>query len=146
MRTASAVVDWSSAFDDLTLNLSNGNNNNFPHNAQDTLPLAWKDSYSFRLGYELSLTPMDTIRLGYIYIQNPVPDSTLTPMIPGILTNMLTVGYSREWKNWNFNLAYLYAFPNQQSVTKSRIIGGDFDSSSVKESLHCLSFGITYRM
>lgn len=137
-------VDWSSAFDDLTLKLSNGNNVALPLDAQDTFPLAWNDSYSFRMGYEQLLTPVDTLRLGYIYIQNPVPDSTLTPMIPGILTNMFTIGYSREWKNWIFNLAYLYAFLSKQSVGKSRIIGGDFDSSSVKESLHCFSFGIAY--
>jgi len=139
-------IDWSSAFDDLTLKLSNGNNVAFPLDAKDTLPLAWEDSYSFRLGYEQLLTPVDTLRLGYIYIQNPVPDDTLTPMIPGILTNMITIGYGREWKNWIFNLAYLYAFSNKQSVGTSRIIGGDFDSSSVKESLHCFSFGIAYRL
>ncbi|MGA1790297.1 MAG: OmpP1/FadL family transporter [bacterium] len=139
-------IDWSSAFDDLTLKLSNGNNVAFPLEAKDTLPLAWKDSYSFRLGYEQLLTPVDTLRLGYIYIKNPVPDDTLTPMIPGILTNMITIGYGREWKNWIFNLAYLYAFSNTQSVGTSRIIGGDFDSSSVKESLHCFSFGIAYRL
>ena len=143
-------IDWSSAFDDLTLKLSNGDNAAFNSqtgkNPQDTLPLDWKDGYSFRLGYEQLLTPGDTLRFGYLYSQSPVPDSTLVPMIPGILTHMLSVGYSREWKNWSFNLAYLYAFPSKQSVGTSKIVGGDFDSSSLKQSLHCLCLGVGYRI
>lgn len=143
-------IDWSSAYDDLTLKLSKGDNAAFNNLAgskpQDTLPLRWKDGYSYRLGYEQLLTPRDTVRLGYLYTQSPVPDSTLVPIVPGILTHMASVGYSRDWNNWCLSLAYLYAFPSKQSVGKSKITGGDFDSSSLKESLHCFSLGIGYRI
>jgi len=143
-------IDWSSAYDDLTLKLSNGDNATFNGMAgsrpQDNLPLHWKDGYSYRLGYEQIFTPQDTLRLGYLYTQSPVPDGTLVPMIPGILTHMFSIGYSREWKSCCFSLAYLYALPSKQSIGKSEIIGGDFDSSSLKESLHCFSLGISYRI
>ncbi|MGA1868340.1 MAG: OmpP1/FadL family transporter [bacterium] len=145
-------IDWSSAFDKVVLKLSKGDNDYYNTNPlvgtspRDTLPLDWKDSYSFRLGYEQLLTPKDTLRCGYLYSQSPVPDRTLTPLIPGILNHMISVGYSREIKNWRLSVAYLYAFCSKQSVEESAIIGDDFDASSVKESLHCVSVGVAYQL
>ncbi|MGA1826025.1 MAG: OmpP1/FadL family transporter [bacterium] len=147
-------VNWSSAFDEWTLKMSESDNAGYDAAAgttpQDTLPLNWKDSYSFRLGYEYLLNPKsasrkDTIRFGYIYDKSPVPDSTLTPLVPGILTHMLTIGYGRELGNWALNCAYLYSFKSEQSVGTSEIQGGDFDSSSVAISTHFFSLGIGYK-
>jgi len=143
-------IDWSSAFDELTFKLSDGDNSDLNtavggSSVQDTIPLHWKDSYAFRLGYEYLLAPADTLRLGYSYNQNPVPDSTLTPIIPGILTHMVSFGYGHDWDNWALNAAYVYSFGPRQSVSTSEIIGGDYDQSSVKVSAHFLSAGIQYQ-
>ena len=130
-------IGWSSAFDELAFKLSGGNNNNLPDSMEDTYPLHWKDSYAFRLGYEYSLSRVNTLRLGYIYNQNPVPNSTLTPLIPGILTNLVSFGYGHIWKNWNLNLAYQYAFGPRQA--------GDYNNSSVKISGHLFTMGVQYQ-
>ncbi|MCK4486689.1 MAG: outer membrane protein transport protein [Desulfobacterales bacterium] len=145
-------IDWSSAFDELTFKLSSGDNAGYDGLAQtsspkDTVPLDWKDSYSFRLGYEYLLTMADTLhtlRFGYLYNRNPVPDSTLVPVIPGILEHVVSVGYGRNWKNWTFDVAYAYSFGSRQSVGTSKIIGGDYDDSSVDIDGHLLRFGIQY--
>ena len=143
-----AWIDWSSAFDEVTFKLSDGDNPafnaTFGNSPQDTLPLDWKDSYAYRLGYEYLLTMTDTFRFGYIYNRNPVPDSTLVPVIPGILEHVVSVGYGRNWKNWTLDVAYKYSFGSRQSVGTSKIIGGDYDYSSVDIDAHVLRLGIQY--
>ena len=112
---------------------------------QDTFPLHWKDSYAFRFGYEYLFNAKDTIRLGYIYNQNPVPDDTLTPLIPGILSNLVSVGYGHNWKTWALNFAYQYSFGAKQSVATSKILGGDYDYSTVEISGHLFTMGVQYQ-
>ena len=142
-------IDWSSAFDDVKFKLSNGDNAEFNalagNSPQDTVLLDWKDSYAYRLGYEYLLTMTDTFRFGYIYNRNPVPDSTLVPVIPGILEHLVSIGYGRNGKKWNFDVAYQYSFGSRQSVGTSKIVGGDYDNSSVDVDAHVFRLGIQYR-
>jgi long-subunit fatty acid transport protein len=146
-------IDWSSAFSELKFELSEGDNPQLngivsmmtgSDSVQDTFPLHWKDSYSLRLGYEYFLNAKDTLRFGYIYNENPVPSSTLTPLIPGIIKHEVTLGYGRTWDKWAFNVSYLYAFKSEQSVNNSEILGGDFDQSTVRVSAHFLSLRFQY--
>jgi long-subunit fatty acid transport protein len=137
-------IDWSSAFNELKFELSEGDNAGLPTSYQDTFPLHWKDSYSLRLGYEYFLNDKDTLRFGYIYNENPVPSSTLTPLIPGILKHEVSLGYGRTWEKWAFNVSYLYAFKSEQSVSNSEIKGDDFSQSTVKISAHFLSLRFQY--
>ncbi len=137
-------IDWSSAFDEWTFKLSGGDNPSLDVLEQDTFPLHWKNSYSLRLGYEYFFTA-DTIRLGYVYNRNPVPDSTLRPLIPGILTHMVSFGYGRNWENLSWNVAYQYSFGPRQFVSTSEIIGEDYNNSSVKVRAHLLSIGVQYQ-
>jgi len=143
-------IDWSSAFDALTFKLSEGTSPVFNSltggsSTHDTLPLHWKESYAYRLGYEYMLNPQNTLRLGYIYNKNPVPSSTLTPLIPGILKHSINFGYGHNWEKSALNIAYQHSFKNKESVGMSEIIGGDFDQSSVEISAHYLSIGFQYR-
>ena len=144
-----AWIDWSSAFDDVTFKLSDGDNPVFDatlgNAPEDTLSLNWKDSYAFRLGYEYLWTVADTLRCGYVYNRNPVPDSTLVPVIPGILEHVITIGYGRNWKSWTLDFAYKYSFGSRQSVETSKIVGGDYDNSSVDVDAHVFRLGIQYR-
>ena len=144
------LIDWSSAFDALNLKLTEGDNLGFNFltggsSTTDSFPMRWNDSYSFRLGFEHSLNEKDILRFGYIYNTNPVPAATLTPLIPGILQNEATLGFSRNWKNWTFGVSYTYAFQSKKTVANSDIQGGDFDSSTLKMSCNFLSLGFQYK-
>ena len=145
-----AWIDWSSAFNKVTFKLSDGDNPVFDatigNSPQDSYPLDWKDSYAFRVGYEYLLSVVDTLRFGYVYNRNPVPDSTLVPVIPGILEHLVSVGYGRNWKSWTLDLAYQYTFAGRQSVSTSKImdIVGDYDNSSVDVDGHVFRLGIQY--
>ena len=145
-----AWIDWSSAFDNVKFKLSDGDNAGFNTGLgsapQDTLLLDWKDSYAFRLGYEHLLTEVDTLRCGYVYNKNPIPESTLIPTIPGILEHVVSIGYGRNWENWTFDFAYAYSWASDQSVDTSKHIDmvGDYNNSELEMDAMLVRLGIKY--
>ena len=144
-----AWFGWRSALDRFHFRLKNGDNPEFDalvgSTPSDTFPLDWRDSVSVRLGYEHFLTDATAVRLGYIYNLNPIPDNTLTPLLPGVLEHSVTVGAGHRIGGAQLDFAYQYAFGRTREVGSSRILGGDFDSSRVQARAHWVFVGLSWR-
>jgi long-chain fatty acid transport protein len=54
----------------------------------------WKDVWVLALGSEWRTSDRTTLRAGYNYGENPVPDATLTPLFPATTEHHLSVGAS----------------------------------------------------
>lgn len=133
--------DWSSAFDQLGMTLSNPTNPVVSHvlgnSIHDTLPLKWRDSVSIRLGYEYYATQRDTFRAGYVYHSPAVPTATLNPYLDGVLQHSVSLGYSRKMRrDWTLNFAYQYMFGIPRTVNMSELAGGEFDHSRLGAQAH----------
>lgn len=142
--------DWSSAFSQMDITLSNPSD---PFIAalvgteiRDSLPMNWRDSVSYRFGYEWDATDRLTGRLGYIYHKSPVPDSTLNPYLDGILEHAFSagLGYRLQGGAW-LNLAYSYSFGPEREVGTSGLIGGDFSNSKLYADAHWASVGLLWQ-
>ena len=86
-----------------------------------------------------ALTPDRTLRMGYIYHRNPIPNDTLTPFIQATLEHAVSAGYG--WKctpNWTIDAAYQFSFGPDNNVGTSSIVGGDFSSSRNESQVHWL--------
>jgi len=127
--------NWSSAFDDFGITLTDE-----AHPAataiHEQFPLRWRDTVSFRFGYEELITANQTIRAGYVYHRNPIPSETLTPYTPAILEHCFSVGYGLRWGLWDLDAAYMFTFSPRIAVGDSDFLGGDFDNSSYKAYTH----------
>lgn len=142
--------DWSSAFEKITFNLTNAGGT-----SQDTLPLQWEDSYSVAIGLDYAITPKDTIRLGYVWEENPITPEAQTMLIPAVLENEIHLGYGHTWENVSLNLAYAYLWGEQDVADSSlhaidhALLGGasfdEYDNSSADLDIHVLSMGVQYR-
>ncbi len=141
--------DWSSAFDDVELTLSNPSNPIFlgvlGNSFTDLFPLRWRDSVSVRTGYEHFFGNDKVLRTGYVYHRNPIPDATLTNYIPAILEHAFSVGYGQKVCGWNVDLAYQFSWGASRSVGTSAILGGDFDNSSVDAEAHWFAINVQHR-
>ena len=141
-------TNWSHAFDKLDMKLTNGTNPLFNlvlgDKVRDALPLGWRDSVAYKFGYEYSPKPHHVWRIGYIYHDNPIPDSTLIPLLAGTLEHAVSVGYGHKWDKWRMDLAYQYSWGSTDRVSHSRIIGGDFDHSSLKAQAHWFLLSFAY--
>ena len=76
-------IDWASAADEVRIR---GRNPDVPvplQNPELTFKLKWKSQWVYAVGAEYALTDEHTIRAGYNYGGNPVPDEYLVPLFPG---------------------------------------------------------------
>jgi long-chain fatty acid transport protein len=135
--------DWSKSFDTLDITLTNSTTG-FPPLVEQ-LPLRWTDAVSTRLGYEHVLYNGHIVRCGYVYHNNPIPKGTLTPFIQATFEHSFSLGYGLNWKGWDLDLSYLYAFSPDQYVSVSDLAGHEFDQSTHSAQAHCAAFSFTKR-
>ncbi|MEW6270053.1 MAG: outer membrane protein transport protein [Thermodesulfobacteriota bacterium] len=133
--------NWSAAFDRIRFELTRGKGALGVTNVGDQVHLGWKDTYTVGLGYELYLTPEATVRLGYTHHPSPVPDSTLTPVIPVTLEHVLALGFGWRIGEAQLDLSYQYTFGPTRHVARSSLVGGDHDASSLTVDGHAWFVG-----
>ena len=100
-------INWSQAFNDLPVHLTNGNNTDLnglvgSRTLNDDVPLRWRDSFVGRLGAEQGFGEHWAVRAGYAYGNHPTPDSTLTPLTAALAEHLLTgaSGITRAASGW----------------------------------------------
>ncbi len=135
---------WSSAFDEIGITLTNPNTPGFPPIVEQ-LPLRWRDNVSTRLGYEWILDNGHTVRCGYVYHSDPIPNGTLTPFIQGTFEHSFSLGYGISWKRWDLDLAYMFAFGPDKHVGVSDLVGNEFGNSTQRAQAHCAAFSFIRR-
>jgi len=137
-------IDWSSAFQQLPVKLTNGSNtsiNGFlgSSSLQDTIPLHWSNQGVFGLGVEMPVAESFEVRGGYSYATDPVPSSTLTPMTAAILRNTLGTGVGYSHGHYRFDLAYQVQLPASQHVGQSGLLAGEYSNSQVNVMVQSLT-------
>ena len=140
--------DWSDAFDNAYLNLSNPSDPVFQVLAPtvaEILPLRWKDSIIVSLGYERDLNATQTVRCGYRYQNNPIPESTTTTYLQTTLEHHFSLGYGCQWSGWTLDSAYQYAYAPKVHTGTSAVVGGDFSNATITTQTHMVFFGASHR-
>ena len=143
-------VNWSNAFVNLPVTLTNGTNAVITSVAKsstlvDGVPLNWKDQYSFHGGVERLLTESLSARFGYAYGNDPVPSGTLTPLTAAIMTNQLSTGLAYHVGRSRLDFAYTFDPISQQQVQQSNLLAGEYDNSTVRVGLQSLSLGYSFQ-
>ncbi len=134
--------DWSSAFDATILRLRDPVSPVYQavvgNLYKDRFPLDWRDSLSVRFGMEQDLREGQSVRVGYVYHRNPIPDRTLTTFIQATLEHAFTVGYGWKMDGYDVDVAYQFSFSPDRHVGSSALAGGDFSNSQVGTQVHWL--------
>jgi long-chain fatty acid transport protein len=137
-------INWRSAFAQLPVNLSSGNNSVLngllgSTSLQDTIPLQWRDEFVYRAGLEYAVMKNLLLRGGYCYGGSPVPSQTLTPMTAVLMEHTLTAGIGYHWSRYAIDLGYQYDIPITRNVGASSLQAGEFSNSSTTVSLQWLA-------
>ncbi len=137
-------VDWSSAFQQLPVRLSNGSNgdiNGFlgSTSLNDTIPLRWRNQTVLGLGVEVPLGEAVQMRAGYSYATNPVPAATLTPMTAAILQNAVGTGVGYGRGRVHYDLTYQVQLPAEQRVGESGVLAGEYNNSRVDVTVQSIT-------
>jgi long-subunit fatty acid transport protein len=139
-------VNWSNAFVNLPVTLTNGTNpviNSVAGSSTlvDGVPLNWHDQYSFHGGVERMLTESTSLRFGYAHGNDPVPSGTLTPLTAAIMTNQLSTGFAYHRGRSRFDVAYTFDPIAQQQVAQSNLLFTEYNNSTDRVGLQSLSLG-----
>lgn len=139
-------VNWGNAFVNLPVTLTGGTNaaiNGLVGSSTlvDGVPLNWKDQYSFHVGAERGLTERATLRFGYAHSNNPVPNSTLTPMTAAIMSNQISTGLVYNLGRSRFEGAYVFNPTAQSHVQQSGLLSGEYNNSTVHVGTQALTLG-----
>lgn len=110
-------VNYDSAVNTVTVKASNPNAPLPPEYRNLNIPLVmdWKDQWIFALGIAYEINDKWTVRAGYNYGSNPVPDDTMNPLFAANVEHHITAGFSRNWGNWDLDFALEHAFKNSQT-------------------------------
>ncbi len=142
-------IDWSDAFEDLPLHLTNGTNAALngilgSNRIDDTAPLDWEDQIVYRFGAEYDWSEKLTLRGGYSYGDSPVQSEFLTPTTAAIIQHTISLGAGYQAGNYIIDLAYQWDLPTSDSVGNSGLLAGEYSNSEVDVSIHWLSIGIRF--
>ncbi len=108
-------TDWSE-FDHLRIDIEN---NTILVADVDQLE-AWKDTYSFRLGYAYHVNDMHQYRVGAYFDRNPIPDDHVRPRLPDADRTSVQVGYGYGRKSgFTVDVAYQALFFKDRTATGS---------------------------
>ena len=115
-------------------------------NVTAVVPRNWHNTSAVSLGGRLHLTETLALYLGGIYEQNPIPDSTFEPSIPGSDKFTISTGIRKDIGCWSIALAYLHDF--YQERTKENNIGtnlGGNANGKYKTDLNQIGLSIYYK-
>lgn len=144
-------VNWSAAYSQLDVNLSNGTNavvNGLVGSTdlRDRIALRWKDQFVFRLGTEVDVTEKLMLRFGYVYGKSPVPGDTLLPMTAAISEHTLACGLGWQVGAMSVDLAYQYDLPISQSGSGGSITGPEYKDTRVSLNAHWVGLTLGFKM
>ena len=130
-------INWKSAFDNMTIDLSGGSNTNIKtmmgNNGtfEINFPMNWKDVVLVKLGGEYDVNNDLTLRAGFAYGNNPVPSTTIFPVFPAIVQShiMLGAGYKLTGK-LTVNAAYELGLNSNETASNPSIIASEYNGST----------------
>ena len=106
----------------------------------NALPYNWLDSFCYEFGAQYELTERWTVRAGYIYSENSVPNSTFSPTLPDGNRHVLSAGLGCHIRRLQVDVVYQYSFTDSRTVTGSP--GGLSDGKWTSDG-HALMFTST---
>ncbi len=106
-------LNWSSAIDKVVVNGTSPSEAGMPSSPSLLFNMNWQDQWVVALGCEYLVSTAHTLRMGYNYGKNPVPDANLSPLFPATVEHHLTVGYSYVYNSYHFDFAYEHGFGEQ---------------------------------
>jgi len=105
----------------------------------------WKDTYAFNLGVEYQLNDIVSLRTGYLYGQNPVPDKTFEPSIPDADVHLFTLGTGISYNDFKFDLAYGYQkLENRKKDNQLGVAFGQPANGKYESEIHLIGMSIGY--
>ena len=82
-------------------------------------PQDWRDVFAFHLGVQYQYNPTWIFRGGYIFDQSPVPERTLSPVVPDVDGHILSLGIGYNRGNLAIDIASMALLPEDRHTRRN---------------------------
>lgn len=142
-------IGWEDSFDDLTVNLTKGNNGSIngllkSDGIIDTVPLEWEDRVVLRVGVEHRVAEDWFLRLGYSHGEAPMPVDTTLPMTAAISEDSIGFGIGHVAGPLRIDLAYQMDLPVSRTLNDTKIRTGEYEGSKIDLNAHWIALTVGY--
>src|SRR5262249_22044783 len=103
-----ADIEWTD-WDALNTVRLHSSNPAFATDPGSQLPFKWESSFFYELGTQYTINEMWTVRAGYIFSENTIPNSTFAPAQPDSNRHVISTGVGFLYKNFGVDLTYQYS-------------------------------------
>ncbi len=104
---------------------------------------SWEDTVTTNIGVEYLYSDGLTLRTGYLYRENAIPDTTFEPSLPDADAHLFAIGGDIHWQRYTLSIAYVYE--KQKEREKNNLIGQEFgeDANGIYNSdIHFLGLSL----
>ena len=119
-----ADLEWIGFNSYNSLALDAAGDNPLLHPAGDPAPTApltisqnWKNAWTAGVGAEYQLTSALALRAGWLFIQSPIPDDSMTPSLPDNDRHIASVGLGFRRGRHSADLAFIQSFFGDRTVS-----------------------------
>jgi long-chain fatty acid transport protein len=134
-------VNWTKSAKSMKLTLTNGQSTNINKVLGQggvgqaplvvDFPLNWGDAVLVKIGGEYDFSKTFTLRLGYAYGNNPIPNTTINPVVPANLVHHITAGSTFNiTKRALLNLGLEYGVKNSQVSDTPNLVASEYNGST----------------
>lgn len=107
--------------------------------------LDWKDVWCYKVGGQYALSKNLDLRAGYMYDKNPIPDSTLGPLLPDSDRHSFSIGQGFHNDHFSFDLAYMWTHFLERTVRNQDMASLLGENGTFKSDVHLFGGSITIK-
>jgi long-chain fatty acid transport protein len=94
------------------------------------IPQDWRNTRNIKIGFDLKVSSALALRWGFAYIENPVPENTLSPADPDADNDTVSIGLGYDLsRSLTIDLVYMIAFYRTRDV-ENNILSGTYENSA----------------
>lgn len=132
---------WSS-LKQIEFKFDNATFNSFNNKPEDK---SWKDAWCYKVGGQYAVNRNLDLRAGYAYDTNPIPDSTLGPMLPDADRHNVTIGSGIHNDSVSLDLAYMWVHWVDRTVNNQNQTTLTGENGTFKSDAHLFGANITIK-
>ena len=108
-------------------------------------PLNWNDVWCYKFGGQYAMNKNVDLRLGYMYDKNPIPDSTLGPVLPDSDRHSFSIGQGFHNDYFSLDLAYMWTHFVDRTVSNQDMTAMTGATGTYKSDVHLFSGSVTVK-
>jgi long-chain fatty acid transport protein len=101
-------------------------------NGELNVPQDWDDTITISVGGDWSFADNWVLNAGYAFIETPIPEKTIAPILPDADRHVLSIGLGYSMGGHTLDLSYAYSIYDDLDVDDNQVtsFNGDYDIDS----------------